>query len=54
MNREDFEFALRTWDESWQKWTGAGCKKDEPKAPIPGPHPEKDHPWNEDQKAFCR
>ena len=30
MNKEDFEFKLRLWDESWQKWTGAGCKKDDP------------------------
>ena len=43
MNKEDFEFHLRNWDKAWELWTNSGCKKDDPKAPIPGPHPDETH-----------
>lgn len=43
----------RFWDREYEKWAGMGFPDNEPKAPIPGEHPQKDHLWNLDKRQFC-
>ena len=43
----------RKWDQQWTKWTSKGCPHDDPEHPIPDDHPDIDHEWNKDKKAYC-
>ena len=36
----------RFWDAQFEKWKYKAAPLDDPKIPVPGAHPFKEHPWN--------
>ena len=44
----------RKWDQQFEAWKSMGCPNDDPSHPVPGPHPDKNHPWEIDPKAYCK
>ena len=53
-SKPTIENLTRLWDSYYNIWIDKGLPDNDPNYPVPGPHPNPYHKWNQDREELIQ